>query len=97
MNAPAVSRSGMPMLRFALCVVALSVGGCTFAARITGASVVEGDKRGVIISHVTTFTYPGAVKMANAWCARYKLVAQETTATLLTNGMDFSCVPPPRA
>ena len=59
--------------------------------------MVEGDKRGVIISHVTTFTYTGAVKMANAWCAHYKLVAQETTATMLTNGMDFSCVPSPRA
>lgn len=85
------------MLRFALCVVALSVGGCTFSARITGASVVAGDEHGVTISHVTTFTYPGALKMANAWCGHYKLVAQETTATFSTSNMDFACVPPPRA
>jgi hypothetical protein len=85
------------MLRFALCVVALSVGGCTFGARITGTSVVAGDERGVIVSHVTTFTYRGAFNIANAWCGHYKLVAQETTATFLNNNVDFACVRPPRA
>src|SRR5262249_12639849 len=59
---------GTPMIRpfFAFAMLAgLSVGGCTFAAQINGSSIAAGDARGGTISHVTTFTQPGALNMAN--------------------------------
>jgi hypothetical protein len=69
--------------------------------------VVVGDERGVIISHVTTFTYRGAFNIANAWCGHYKLVAQETRGNFFNQqcglclystaaGVSLS-LPPPRA
>lgn len=85
----------MPPSRFALCVVAaLSCGGCTFAAQVTGASVIAGNEHGGTVSHVTTITKMGALNMANAWCGQYGRVAVETRVTFINEGMDFACVPP---
>lgn len=76
-------------------IAALSAGGCTFGAQVTGSSVVAGDAHGGTVSHVTTFTKAGALNMANAWCGQYRLVAVETRVTFLDEGMDFVCVSPP--
>lgn len=81
-------------LAFAL-TVALSAGGCTSAAQVNGSSIIAGDERGGTVSRVTTFSRPGALNMANAWCGQYSRVAVEMRVTFITDGMDFACVLPP--
>lgn len=85
-----------PFLRSALVIVGLGSSGCTVFAEIGGTSVVVGDQRGGTVSHVTTFTLPGAMNMAGSWCAQYGLYAEEIRVIFLTDSMDFACVAPPR-
>jgi hypothetical protein len=83
------------MLRFALCIVVLGLGGCTFVATVGGSSVIDADLHGGTVTHVTTFTIAGAMNKAASWCAQYALYAAETQIIFLTDSMQFACVPPP--
>jgi hypothetical protein len=83
------------MLRFALCVVVLGSGGCTFVATVGGSSVIDADQHGGTVTHVTTFTIDGAMNKAASWCGQYGLFAAETQIIFMTGSMQFACVPPP--